>query len=390
MEEVDLSQANGRILGADLHSPIDYPRFDNSAMDGYAIRAADLAVGLPARLTVIEQLAAGSWPSRPVGVGDAIKIMTGAPIPSGADCVVPVEQTDGGFDVVQIRAAAEVGQHIRPLGEDIRAGEVALGSGASLHPTLLGYLASLGIARLSVRRAPRVGILATGDELAAPGETLSPGQIYSSNDVTLAGLARAAGADIRAVGPIPDRMEAVLAAVESLADWADVLLSSGGVSMGDFDLVRAALDKIGFREDFYRVQIKPGKPLVFGSLGSTLVFGLPGNPASAVVTFLEFVEPCLLALQGADRPGPPRLAVKASVPLVNKSGMRFYMRVALRQVGAEVHAEPLSRQGSGLLRTLAQGNALAILEPHMREVPAGADLQVRPLPFGPWSWMGTA
>jgi molybdopterin molybdotransferase len=217
--------------------------------------------------------------------------------------------------------------------------------------------------------------------LASPGDELRPGQIYSSNDVTLAGLARAAGAEIRAVGPVPDRIEAVLAAVEDLVDWSDVLLSSGGVSMGDFDLVRAALDKLGFQEDFYRVQIKPGKPLVFGSLADTLVFGLPGNPASAVVTFLEFVEPCLRAMQGIAPPGPPRLRVKAAAPLINKSGMRFYMRVALQQVGAEMQAAPLSRQGSGLLRTLAQGDALAILEPDMREVPQGAPLLVRPLPW---------
>jgi molybdopterin molybdotransferase len=383
VQEVVLAEAAGRVLARNLASPLDFPRFDNSAMDGYAVRSADLsAAPLPRRLQVLEHLAAGGWPTHEVGPGQAIKIMTGAPIPSGADCVVPVEQTDGGLDEVEIRAGAAGGSNVRPAGEDIRSGDLALEAGTTLHPTLLGYLASLGIARVPVLRPVRVGILTTGDELVAPGMPLGPGQIYSSNDLCLAGMARNVGAEIRVAGPVADRLEAVLAAIEDLAGWAEVLLSSGGVSMGDYDLVRVALDKLGFREDFYRVQIKPGKPLVFGRLGETLVFGLPGNPASAVITFLEFVEPALLSMSGAADPGPPRLRARASEALHNKGTLRFYLRVALEQHEAELRAVPLTRQGSGLLRSLAQADGLAILEPEMQTVPAGALLEVRPLPFG--------
>jgi molybdopterin molybdotransferase len=387
--EVPLADANGFVLARDLISPLDFPRFDNSAMDGYAVRAADLTASqIPRRLPVIEHLAAGGWPRQNVGPGQAIKIMTGAPIPAGADAVVPVEQTDSGAEVVEIRAEAAAMQNVRPAGEDIRSGELALERGTRLHPALLGYLASLGFARVPVRRRVRVGILTTGDELVAPGAELGPGQIYSSNDLTLAGLARETGAEVRTAGPVPDRLEAVLEAVESLAGWADVMLSSGGVSMGDYDLVRVALDKLGFQENFYRVRIKPGKPLVFGRLGDKLIFGLPGNPASAVVTFLEFVQPALLAMAGAADPQPPRIQALAGELLQNKAPLRYYLRVTLRQRGAELVATPLPRQGSGLLRSLAQADGLAILEPEMQNVPAGSPLQVRPLPFAMFGRQG--
>jgi molybdopterin molybdotransferase len=382
VEEVPLAEAAGRVLARDLLSPLDFPHFDNSAMDGYAVRSADLAaVPLPRRLAVLEHLAAGGWPTHQVGSGQAIKIMTGAPIPAGADAVVPVEQTDGGLEQVEIRAQATAAQNVRPAGEDIRAGELALAAGTPLHPILLGYLATLGVARVPVRRPVRVGILTTGDELVAPGQPLGPGQIYSCNDLCLAGLARGAGAEVRIEGPVPDRLGAVIEALQGLCGWAEVFLSSGGVSMGDYDLVRVALEKLGFEELFYRVRIKPGKPLVFGRLGETLVFGLPGNPASAVITFLEFVEPALLAMAGAAEPGPPRLCARAAEALQNKAPLRLYLRVALQQHEAELRAVPLSRQGSGLLRSLAQADGLAILEPEMQAVPQGALLQVRPLPF---------
>jgi molybdopterin molybdotransferase len=382
--ELPLADAAGHVLALDLSSPLDVPAFDNSAMDGYAVRAEDFEHGQPGRLQVVEHLAAGRWPTHKLGPGQASKIMTGAPLPEGADCVVPVEQTDAGHEQVLIRMRPAPGQHVRPAGEDIRQGEPALTAGVRLHPLLLGFLASLGQARVPVRPAVRVGILSTGDELAAPGTALGPGQVYSSNDLCLAGLARAAGAEVRTLGPVPDRLQEITRSIEELADWSDVLLSSGGVSMGDFDLVRAALERLGFEEIFYRVRIKPGKPLVFGRLGKTLIFGLPGNPASSVITFLEFVEPALLRMQGAADPGPPRIQARAAVPMANRAPLRLYVRVELSQREAALLATPLARQGSGLLRSLAQADGLAVLEPERGEVAAGELLSVRPLPFGAW------
>jgi molybdopterin molybdotransferase len=298
-EPVSLGRATGRVVAEPAIARVDLPPFPSSAMDGYAVRAEDT----PGRLPVAARIAAGDAPWGPLALGSAAAIATGAAVPEGADTIVPVERTaevDGHVEIEESLASA---MHVRPRGGDVHAGDTVVAQGEILHAAQIGALAAAGVAEVVCARRPRVTVLATGSELRAPGEELAPGQIYESNRTMIASILATAGAEIVPLAPVPDDEEAHrLALEEGLA--ADVLVTSGGVSMGPHDLVRRVEEGLGVEEVFWGVAIKPGKPLSFGVRGSTLVFGLPGNPVSALVGSVLFVCPALLARQGAGTPGP--------------------------------------------------------------------------------------
>jgi molybdopterin molybdotransferase len=300
-EEVAVGDAFGRCVVEDARAALDLPPFDCSAMDGYAVRAADT----PGSLRVAGESAAGRPAGRALEPGEAFGISTGAAVPEGADAVVPVELTTRRQEVVEVQKV-ELGQHVRPRGGDVHAEDVVVATGTLLGAVQVGALASAGLRRVRCGRVPRVAILATGTELRRPGERLEPGQIYESNSVLLASAVRSAGAEATVLDAVADDERATRAALESGLD-ADVLLTSGGVSVGEHDLVRAGLADLGATEVFWRMAVKPGKPIAFATRGDTLVFGLPGNPVSSLVGFELLVRPALLALQGVRDPAPSYL-----------------------------------------------------------------------------------
>jgi molybdopterin molybdotransferase len=300
VEQVGLDVAAGRILAEEAVSPVDLPPFRSSAMDGYAVRAMDV----PGALRVVGDAAAGRPATRELGAGEAIEISTGGVVPVGADAVVPIERVVVRADVVEIGEAASSGEHIRELGRDVRAGATVLAAGELLTPARLAALSACGIDSVLSSRQPRVAIVVTGTELRAAGEPLGPGQIYESNGIMLAAALKAAGAVVERLAATEDTEEAQTRALER-ALGADVVVTSGGVSVGPHDLVRRVEAALGVEEVFWGVAMRPGKPLAFGVRGRTLVFGLPGNPVSSLVGCLLFVRPAILALQGHPTPAPP-------------------------------------------------------------------------------------
>ena len=309
-EPVPVAEAAGRVLAADVAALIDLPPFPSSAMDGFAIRSADV----PGELPIVFRIAAGRPADRPLEAGEAMEISTGGTVPAGADAVVPIENVVEQDNNVSVPASVAAGAHVRPIGGDVRAGEPLLAAGTMLGAAQVGALAAAGIAEVSCARRPRVVVLSTGTELRAPGEALGPGQIYESNGPMLAAAFEAAGALVDRIGPVADDEDEHRRALE----WgleADVLVSSGGVSVGPHDLVRRILGELGAKEDFWGVAVKPGKPVSFATRGATLVFGLPGNPVSALVAVELFVRPALRVLQGDSRPGPNYEVARLASPV---------------------------------------------------------------------------
>jgi len=355
-EEVDLEEAHGRALAQDVRLPRDLPTFDNSAMDGWALRAAD-APSPGTALRVVGQRAAGSTPGEALRPGEAVRIFTGAPLPPGADCVVRQEDASPEGDRVQLGIAAEQGAFVRPAGEDGRRGEVALAAGAELRPAELGRLAALGLTRVRVHRRPSVGILSSGDELVGPGEAFREGAVYESNGVALSAAAREAGADPLRLGTardLPGEAEALL----RRADGCDAIVTCGGASVGERDLVKGALLALGAEAIFWRIAIKPGKPFGFYRLpGGTPVFLLPGNPASAGVTFEIFVRPALRRLAGLSGHGRQEVSLPLNAAQRKPPGLTLFVRG--NAVDDAFVASP--HQSSGLTRSLVGQRALAIL-----------------------------
>ncbi len=350
-EDVPLAAAAGRVLAEDAHAAVDLPRFRSSAMDGYALRAADA----PARLPVVERVAAGAPASRPLEAGEAMGIATGAPVPDGADVVVPIELVETGDGWIEMPAVVE-GDNVRPIGGDVAAGAVVLAAGTVLGPAQLGALAAAGIAAASCTRRPRVAVLSTGSELRRPGEELGPGQIYEANAPMLAALFASAGAEVELLEPVADDEDQHRAALER-GLGGDVLVTSGGVSVGPHDLVRRIEAELGVEEVFWGVSVKPGKPLAFGVRGDTLVFGLPGNPVSSLVSALLFVRPALLALQGAD-PGPHYATGTLSAPVRPNADRDQLVRARSRRREGVTLLEPLRGQDSHMIARAAAADAL--------------------------------
>jgi len=375
VETVPLASARGRVLAADVLADRDSPPFDRSAMDGWAVRAEDVAAA-PRTLPVTGQIRAGVEPPGPLRPGSAVQVMTGAPVPAGATAVLPVERSrSGGEGLVELLEAPVAGAHIARRGSEVRAGDRVLESGQWLGPAQLGVLAAFGVASVAVGRRPRVAYLVTGDELVAVDATPRGAQIRNSNGPVLEHQIREAGGDPSSLGVAPDDLEATAAALARGLD-ADVLVVSGGVSAGVYDLVEEALARFGVQVVFDRVAVKPGAPLVFGHRGGCLVFGLPGNPVSAQVTFELFVRPAILALQGARLLTRPRLEAELLGPLRNRSKRRAFLPVRLRFEAGRALVEPIPSRGSADLVAHARANALAILGAERLEAAAGERVPV--------------
>ena len=358
--EVGLLDALGAVLAEDAVADRDVPPFRNSAMDGYAVRGSDVAQS-GVRLRVVGAVAAGSTPDRPVGAGEAIRIMTGAPMPDGADTVVRVEDTDNGTDVVTINAATPTGVAVRGAGEDLRRGEVVLTSGTVLRHPEIGVLASIGRARVRVVRRPNVAVLSTGDELVDITEEPGPGQIRDANRYSLAAAVRASGCAAFELGVARDSADDLRHALGNAA-FGDLVVTSGGVSVGDHDHVKPVVDAMGQME-FWSIAIRPGRPLAFGELrtkrGAVPIFGLPGNPVSALVTFELFVRPALLKMAGRTKLQRPRAQARLLDRIEKPTGLRTFARAVYDPDAGTVRST--GAQGSGILRSMSLANCLVDL-----------------------------
>jgi len=374
-EQVPLLDAVERILAQPVDAAWDLPLWDNSAMDGFAVRSDDATAG--AELPVIATIAAGnSGAGIEVRPGTAVRILTGAPIPTGCDAVVPYEETEMcGDERVRILKSAEEQNHIRFHGEDIRTGSRVLKAGTRLRPAEINLLASLGQTEACVHRRPQVAILSTGDELVEPGEQPGPGQIVNSNALALAAAVSQAGGIPQLLGIARDDRASL---EEKLAAGleADVLITSAGVSAGDRDLVRVVLDELGVEQLFWKIDIKPGKPTAFGLRGTTPVFSLPGNPVSALLTFEEFVRPALLKMQGAASLLRPTRVATLAEPVKKKAGRTLLLRVHLREEAGQLYASSSGDQNTGITHTLLHANGIAILPAERGPFEAGEQVVV--------------
>lgn len=374
-----LAEAEGGVLAEDVTAAVSLPPFDNSGMDGYAVRAADVAsasASAPVVLPVTAEIAAGDTGSYTLHPGTAAKIMTGARMPAGADSVVQVEWTDGGQAAVSISRPVPAGASVRYAGGDAREGSVLIPAGVRLRPTHIAVAASAGRPSVSVRPRPRVVILSTGDELTEPGTPLLPGQIWDSNSYMLAALAREAGAgDVRRTR-VRDDVEGVLPAIKSLLDHADLVITTGGVSMGgEHDVVKAALASLG-TVGFHKVAMQPGMPQGFGMVDSVPVFTLPGNPVSAYVSFQLFVRRALGLLQGVDDLGLPVVSAELASDVRSPAGRRSYLRGTFD--GSRV--EPFTGQGSHQVAALGRADSLIIVPESETQLSAGETVDVIVLP----------
>lgn len=381
-ESLALEECARRVLAADIAATHDLPLFDNSSMDGFAVRAADVVDATPASprpLSVVADIPAGSHPGVTLLPGQAARIMTGAPLPAGADAVVPVEETD--FHerapgaplprVVQVYRAVRRGDSVRTRGMDVQAGQIILRARQPLRPPDLGLLAMLGIAQVQVYRRPRVALLSSGDELLPVQAALEPGKVRDANTYTLSAAIQEAGATVLRLGIAADRQEAVEALLENAAaQKVDLILSSAGVSVGAFDFVKSVVEAQG-KLTFWRVNMRPGKPLAFGEYRGIPFIGLPGNPVSAFVGFEVFVRPALEKLGGLNLTVRPRLRVRLA-EAVESDGRESYLRAEIREENGVLTARLTGHQGSGNLLSLVQGNALLIIPPGVKSLAAGA------------------
>ncbi len=365
-ELVPIEQAARRVLAEDVQSLVDLPPFRSSAMDGFAVRAEET----PGQLPVVARIPAGHPAARALASGEAMGIATGGSVPDGADAVVPIEQVEDDGDSVTIPERVGDRDNIRPIGSDIRAGNLLLSAGTLLYAAQIGALAAVGVAAVPCGRRPRVAILSTGSELRQPGEALGPGQIYESNAPMLAAALRNEGAQVTRLAPVADEPGAHRAALEQGLEL-DVLVSSGGVSVGPHDLVRSTAAELGVEEVFWGVAVKPGKPLAFGTRGRTLVFGLPGNPVSALVAFELFVRPAVLALQGVASPGPAFAIGRLAAPLRANAVRDQLVRARSRLEAGETVLEPLSGQESHMIARAAGADALVLVRRGERDPVAG-------------------
>jgi molybdopterin molybdotransferase len=362
VERIPILAALGRVLAEEIKSPRDIPGFDNSAMDGYAVRSTDIATASesnPIALKVIETVGAGTMPTRRVEPGTAIRTMTGAPIAEGADAIIQVERTRGSDTKVEILGAVEPRNFIRPRGEDLREGELVMTTGKLLSASDLGMLASLNRSMLDVYRKPRVAIVATGDELVDVDQVPTGAQIVNSSAYALAAAIAEAGGDPTVLKIARDSVEETRERLSEAIRF-DVVFTTGGVSVGQFDHVKGVMDELGMRTLFHGVAQKPGRPLKFGIIDLRPVFGLPGNPVSTMVCFYLYARPALRKMGGYRKLGLPRVGVICGADIRVASNLTEFVRVRLERKGAELYATPTGNQGSGILSSLARADALLI------------------------------
>lgn len=372
-ERVQLLDSVGRALAEDFYAPWDLPRYDNSAMDGFAIRAADAAAETD--LLITGYIPAGGTKLQPVTPGCAVKIMTGAPIPPGCDIVVPIEETEVKGGRVRLLRSLQLREHIRCRGEDIAMGAMVLPAGTVLRPPEINLLASFGQSLVTVFRRPRVAILSTGDELVELGMPFQEGRIINSNAFSLAAAVRDAGGEPLLLGIARDTLESHR---EKLAQGfnADVLITSAGVSAGDCDLVREVLRELGAEEKFWKVAIKPGRPTAFAIKGGTMIFSLPGNPVSTLITFEVFVRPALRKMQGLTPAIPPVTKLPLAEPVSKRSERTQFQRVRVQEQNGRLVASSAGDQNTGILSTMVRANGMAILPAERDRFEAGDEVEV--------------
>ena len=380
-EQVPLWDADGRVLAEAVRSPLDVPGHTNSAVDGYAVRGADLAVERAGELSLVGTALAGHPFAGEVEQGHCVAVTTGAPMPRGTDAVVMQEYTRIEGNRVRILRPCRPGENVRQAGEDIRAGSVVAEAGTAMNPALLGVLASLGLDAVTVRRRPTVAVFSTGDEVQLPGTALKPGGVYDSNRFALRGLLAETGAEILDLGLVPDEPEELRTKLAGAARTSDAIITSGGVSVGEADHIKPVLAELGHAE-FWKLAIKPGRPLTFGRVGSTLFFGLPGNPVAVMVTFLQFVRPALQRLAGVNPAPLARLSAICETGLRKRPGRREFQR-GIATIGADgrLRVELTGRQGSGILTSMSRANCLIVLSEGRQNVAAGDVVEIDLLPW---------
>jgi molybdopterin molybdotransferase len=374
VEDVPLVEARGLALAEDLEARFDSPPFDNSAVDGYAVRSADAEAGRSFR--VVDEAPAGRPAAKSVGEAEAVKIFTGGVIPEGADAVVMVENTSGWGEEFELKKAASPGQNVRACGEDVREGEVILKRGTEVRPPEIALAATQGYGGLPVHRRPKVVVLSTGTELVDPGSRdLERGEIYDSNSFAVIAQAHEIGATARRISAASDEADVIRDAVKEALETADVVVTSGGVSVGEKDLVKGTMLELGVEQVFWGVKFKPGKPLFFGARDGVRLFGLPGNPVSAMVCFELFVRPALMKMMGREDRGRPRIEVYFEEDVKNRFGRMHAMRVSLERTEKGWLARSVGAQGSGLVSSLTKADALALIGPESGGVRAGESVE---------------
>ncbi len=380
VERLHIRDALGRVLAADVISPIDVPGHDNSAMDGYAVRFADLASDSGATLKLVGTALAGKPFGGIVNRGEAVRIMTGAVVPQGADTVIMQERATADGENVSVTSVPKAGTNTRRAGEDLKKGEPALTKGQLVRPADLGLMASLGIGEVSVYRRLRVAFFSTGDELVSVGQVLGPGQIYDSNRYTLYGLLSRAGCELLDMGVIRDTPEDIEKAFAEASEAADVIITSGGVSVGEADFVKQILQRIG-EVLFWKIAMKPGRPMAYGKIGRAHFFGLPGNPVAVMVTFYQFVRDALGILQGQTSVKPlPTMKVRCTAPIKKAPGRTEFQRGILSQAdNGEWTVRPTGDQGSGILSSMSQAHCFIVLPTESSSLDAGALVEVQAL-----------
>lgn len=380
-ERLPVKAILARILAEDVRAPFDIPPLPNSARDGYALRGADLATDRPVRLRVVAEVPAGHYHDAEIKAGEAARIFTGAPLPPGADTVVMQEHVQRDGDLLEVPAGVvRAYDNVRPRGEDVAAGEVVLERGAFIRPQEMGLLASLGLTHVWVTRRPRVAVLSTGNEVVEAGQARGPAQIFDSNRYSLIGLIEMMGAEALDFGIIRDDHDDLRRVFLSASTQAHAILTSGGVSVGAYDLVRDILNEVGVI-DFWRVKMRPGGPQAYGRIGPAYFFGLPGNPVSAMVVFLEIVRPALWRLMGRRDWEPTRFRARLLETIRKRPGLMEFQRGVVRYTEQGWEVTTTGPQGSGILRSMVQGNCLIFLAEERGDHERGEEVWVEPFPM---------
>src|SRR2546428_7212777 len=375
-EVLPVTRALARVLAGDVQAPFDGPPADNSAVDGYAVGSGDIPSTGSRELAVVGDLAAGAVFTGTLRPGQALRIMTGAPVPAGTDTVYPQEVVERAGDRVRVGPIAK-GVNVRARGEDVEAGGIVIEAGSVLRPQEIGLITSLGIWQMEVHRRPRGALLSTGDEVAEPGTPPRPGPIYDANRFTLRGSIEQCGGEVIDLGIVPDVRDTLRASLEDAARAADVVVTSGGVSVGVYDLVKDVLQELG-AIDFWQVAMQPGRPFAVGRIGSALFFGLPGNPVASLLSFLLFVRPALYKLAGRRRLFPETWQAGALAPTRHKTGRNEYKRGVLAFREGDWEVCTTGPQGSGILSSMVAGNCFVVLEEARGDVKAGERVTVEP------------